>query len=371
MTPRNPVALTAVCLAVFLACPVSSYADEVDDFVKRVMDQRHIPAAAIAVVRDGVVVRTAAYGLANIEHRIRARTDTVFKVGSVSKQFLAAGIMLLVQDGRIAVDDKVSKHLPGTPDTWRDITLRHLLTHTSGVIREAPGFDPYKPLPDLDAIRTAFPLPLNFNPGDRYAYSNVGYNVLAEVIRQVSGQPWEAFLNGRIFAPLGMTSTRPTSVSEIVANRAGGYLWNADTLSNAEDWPAVRPSGAFLSTAEDMAKWEVALQTGRILDASSTAEMWKPATLNDGKTYPYGFGWELDDFPPGNFTTGVVSIRHEGTIPGFRAAFTRLPQHHLSVIVLSNLDRAALDSIVAGIAVHYEPSLMPAALRRWEPSSLK
>jgi CubicO group peptidase (beta-lactamase class C family) len=323
------------------------------------------------VIKDGVLVRTGAYGLANVEHGIPARSDTVFKIGSTSKQFFAAGIMLLVQDGKISVDDKLSKYLEGTPASWQDITIRHLLTHTSGLAREAPGFDAYKIQPDIDVIRSAFPIPLLFKTGAQFEYSNVGYYVLAEVIHRVSGKTWYEFLKQRILDPLGMTSTRPTSASDIVPNRADGYVWSDDKLSNAENWTALRPSGAFMSTAVDMAKWEMALETDRMLKDSSKTAMWTPAVLNDGTRSLYGFGWELDDFPPGGYTTGVPSIRHEGSIPGFRAAFTRLPKNGISVIVLSNLARAALDSIVAGIAVHYKPELMPAARRRWEESALK
>jgi D-alanyl-D-alanine carboxypeptidase len=358
-------------VVLILVAAATALADDLDDFVKSVMQQRHIPAASIAVVKDGVVVKTAAYGLANMELQVTAQPETVFKIGSVSKQFIAAGIMLLVQDGRIAVDDKLSRHLEGTPSTWRDITIRHLLSHTSGLPREAPGFDPYKIQPDIDVIKSAYPLPLQFKPGEKYDYSNLGYYTLAEVIHKLSGKSWGDFLNERVFVPLGMNSTRVTSALDIVSRRADGYVWSEDKFMNAENWLTVRPSGAFLSTAVDMAKWEVALQTDRILKASSKTAMWTPVTLNDGKKYPYGFGWELDDFPPGGLTTGVPSIRHEGTIPGFRAAYTRLPKHGLSVIVLSNLDRAALDLLVAGIAVRYVPELMPAALQRWEPSALK
>src|SRR4030095_11819023 len=164
---------------------------------------------------------------------------------------------------------------------------------------------------------------------------------------------------------------RVTTVTDIIPNRADGYVWSEEKLTKGEDWTTVRPSGAFLWTAGDVAKWEVPLQTDRILKPSSKAEMWNPLVLNNGEKYPYGFAWELDDFPPGQFTTGVPMIRHEGTIPGFRAAYGRLPKQNLAVIVLSNLERAALDSIVAGIAVRYAPEIMPAALRRWEASSLK
>ena len=329
------------------------------------MEQRHIPAVSFAVVKDGVLIRTGAYGTADLEHDIPARANTVFKIGSVSKQFISAGIMILVQDRQIALDDRISKYIEGTPDTWKDITVRHALTHTSGLVREAPGFDAYRIQPDIEVIQSAFALPLQWRPGDNYGYSNLGYFVLAEIIHKVSGRAWEVFLKERIFDPLGMTTTRATSVTDIVPNRAGGYVWNADKFTNAENWTAVRPSGAFLSTAPDMAKWEIALQTDRILTPASKKEMWTAVRLNDGKTYPYGFAWELDDFPPGGYTTGVPMVRHEGTISGFRAAFGKLPKHGIGVIVLSNLDRAALDSIVAAIAVHYVPELLPAARNRW------
>jgi len=279
--------------------------------------------------------------------------------------------MLLVQDGKLAVDDRLSKHLPGIPTAWEDIKLRHLLTHTSGLVREAPGFDPYKVQSDIDLIKSAYAVPLQWKPGERYEYCNLGYYILAEVIHQVSGKPWSEFLNERVFTPLGMTNTRVTTVADVIPNRADGYVWAEEKLTNAENWTAVRPSGAFLSTVADMAKWEIALQRSQVLQASSKTEMWTPLVLNSGEKYPYGFGWELDDFPPGGYITGVPMIRHEGTIPGFRAAYGRLPKQNLAVIVLSNLDRAALDSIVAGVAVRYAPEIRPAALKRWEASALK
>jgi len=360
-----------VSIAWILVVALRAQADDVDDFVKALMQQRHIPAVSIAVIKDGVLVKAAGYGLADMEHNIPARPDTVYKIGSTSKQFIAAGIMLLVQDGKISVDDKLSKHLEGTPLAWQDITIRHLLTHTSGLEREGPAFDPYKVQPDIDVVKSAYPVPLLFKPGERHEYSNLGYFTLSEVIHRASGKSWEEFLNERIFVPLGMTATRPTSVFDIVANRADGYVWNETRFANAENWTASRPSGAFLSTVLDMAKWEAALRTDRILKASTKTEMWTPVTLNSGQKYPYGFGWELDDFPPGQFGGDVPSIRHGGSIPGFRAAFTRFPKQNLAVVVLSNLNGAALDLIVGGIAVRYAPELRPAALKRWTEAELK
>lgn len=207
-------------------------------------------------------------------------------------------------------------------------------------------------------IKTAYSLPLQFTPGERWDYSNLGYYALAEIIHEVSGKPWGDFLSERVFAPLGMTSTQVTNVARIIPQRASGYVWNTDKYENAEDWPALRPSGAFLSTVLDMAKWEAALQTDRILKESSKKEMWTPVTLNDGRKYPYGFGWELDDWPADSpVPTGVPMIRHEGTIPGFRAGFSRWSSYGLTVIVLTNRQGANMEGLIANIAVRVVPQL--------------
>ncbi|MGH9718604.1 MAG: serine hydrolase domain-containing protein [Bryobacteraceae bacterium] len=338
-------------------------ADDIDDYVKAAMQQQHIPAVSVAVIKDGAVIKAEGYGLADIEHDIPARPTTVFKIGSVSKQFIATGIMLLVQDGRVALDDKVSKYLAETPVAWQAIALRHLLTHTSGLVREAPGFDPHKIQPDIDVIKTAYPLPLRFKPGEKWEYCNVGYFVLAEIIHRVSGKPWGDFLTERVFAPLGMTATRVTSAADIVPNRADGYAWIAGIFQNMQNWPAVRPSGAFLSTVLDLATWEAALLADHVLKGSTKTEMWTPVTLNDGRKYPYGFGWQLDDFPAGSKTpSGVPMIRHGGTMPGFRAAYFRWPSHGLTVVVLTNLENAPVEGLGANIAIRYVPELKLALL---------
>ena len=355
MKRRRPLllALTFAC-----AAAATSRAQDIDDFVKGWMETQHVPGVAIAVIRNGSIVKAQAYGLADVEHRIPARPDTVFKIGSVSKQFIATGIMLLVQDGKVALGDKAGKYLEGTPATWDAITVRHLLTHTAGLAREAPGFDPYKLQPDVDVIRTAYPVPLRFSPGARYEYSNVGYFVLAEIIHKVSGKAWSEFLGERVFTPLGMTATRVTTLAEIVTNRARGYAWRAGRLQNEDDWPAVRPSGAFLSTIQDLAKWEAALLGEQVLKKTSKTEMWTPVTLNDGRTFPYGFGWQLDDWPAGApRPTGIPMIRHGGSMNGFRAGYSRWPSQGLTVIVLTNLTDAPYEGLAANIAIRYVPEL--------------
>jgi D-alanyl-D-alanine carboxypeptidase len=341
-----------VVLLVFQAIPVR--ADKVDDTVRAEMQKQRIPGLSIAVVKEGKVVKAEGYGLANVEHQAPARPETVYKIASVSKQFFATGIMLLAQDGRLSVDDKVGKHLDGATEIWKDITLRHLLTHTSGIVREAPGFDPFKVQPDFDVIKTAFGLPLRFTPGEKYEYCNVGYFSLAEIITRLSGKPWHEFLNERVFAPSGMTATLPTTASGIVPNRADGYEWNKGQLRNATDYLAMRPSGAFLSSVLDLAKWDAQLYTDRILTAATREQMWTPVRLNSGVSHPYGFGWELR--PMGSHKRAS----HGGSLPGFRSHYSRFLDDRLSIIVLTNCDSAMPEPIARGIAAVYLPDLAAA-----------
>jgi CubicO group peptidase (beta-lactamase class C family) len=200
-------------------------------------------------------------------------------------------------------------------------------------------------------IKTAYPLPLRFAPGEKYEYCNVGYFSLAEIISRVSGKPWGDFMNERVFAPLGMTATRPTSYSAIVPNRADGYEWRNDKMQNAVELIAVRPSGAFLSNALDLAKWDAALYTDAILKQSTREQMWTPVKLNSGAAHPYGLGWALD--PLGNHR----QIQHGGTLSGFRSHFTRLPDDRLSIIVLTNCACANPAVIARGVAAIYLPDL--------------
>lgn len=340
-------------LALLLTLTVAVQADKVDDFVKIEMQKQQIPGVSIAVIKEGQILKAEGYGLANVELNVPTKAETVFKIGSVSKQFIATGIMLLVQEGKINLDDKISKFLEGTPETWKEITVRHLLTHTSGIVREAPGFDPLKIQKDADVIKTAYSLPLRFQPGEKYEYCNVGYFSLAEIIHKVSGKPWTEFLNERIYTPLGMNATRSTTVSEIVPHRATGYWVKDGRMQNATEYIALRPSGAFLSSVLDLAKWDAALYTDKILKTLTRDQMWVPVKLNNGNTHPYGFGWEVETL------AGHKLVKHGGSLPGFRAAFLRFIDDKISVVVLTNGDGANPMRIAEGVANHYISGLIP------------
>ena len=342
-----------ISFVLLLALAGIARADKVDDHVKAEMQRQHLAGVSLAVLKEGQIIKAEGYGLANIELNVAVRPDTVFKIGSVSKQFIATGIMILVDEGKISLDDRVSKFLDGTPETWKDITVRNLLTHTSGLVREAPGFDPLKIQNDADVIKTAYKEALRFVPGDKYEYCNVGYFSLAEIIRKVSGKPWPDFLNERVFAPADMHATRTTTMTDLVPNRANGYLWNNGKFENSNIFFALRPSGAFLSTVLDLAKWDALLYSDKILKQSLREQMWTPVKLNNGSTYPYGFGWTVDTL------RGHKVVQHGGSLPGFRASFFRFVDDKLSVVVLTNTDNANAESLAVGIADQYLPDLIP------------
>lgn len=335
-----------------LVSPITAQtADKVDHYVRGEMLKQHIPGVALAVIKDRKVIKLKGYGLANVETGLPVTSDTVFKIGSISKPIIAMGIMLLVEKGELSLEDKVSKFLHQTPESWGEITVRHLLSHTSGIVREAPGYDPAKIQPDADVIKTAYELPLNSKPGEKYAYSNAGYFALAEIIRTVSGKPWSEFLTESIFKPLGMTSTRTTTLEEIIPHRADGYSFGANKLTNAETYLAVRPSGAFLSTISDLIKLEAALGGTSFLKPESRTAVWTPFKLSDGTNSVYGLGWRVEEI------SGRTRIGHGGSLNGFKSFYARFVDDGLTIIVLTNLEQVDFYQLSEGIAAQYIPAL--------------
>jgi D-alanyl-D-alanine carboxypeptidase len=327
--------------------PSVSAPDSVDRLITAEMTSAHVPGVALAVLRAGRVIKAKGYGVADLEHDVPVTPQTVFKIGSVSKQFIAAGIVILAQDGRLAYDDPIARHYAGTPESWRGITLRHLLTHTSGVLREGPALDPLKLQPDSVVVRSAFDRPLEFPTGTKYQYCNVCYFTLADVIARTSGKPWPEFLAERVFRPLAMNDTRPTTATDLVPHRARGYEWRNGAYVNSPEYLALRPSGAFLSTVTDLAKWDAALYGERPLSRSSRDAMWTRVKLSSGGWWDYGFGWNIDSLD------GHWRVHHGGSLPGFRSELARFPDDSLTVIVLANADGARPGVMASNVARVY------------------
>lgn len=340
------VAVTAGLLTTNLV----AQADRTDEFIRAQMKEQHIPGLSLAIVKDGAIVKSAGYGYADMAKKAAATSETVFKIASISKSVLATGVLTLVQDGRIGLDDPVDKYLDGVPAAWSAITVRHLLSHTSGLVREGPGYDWNKPQPDADVIRSAYRVPLRFAPGERYEYGNLNYFILAEIIRKVSGRPWTEYMDEAVFKPAGMVKTYPTNTKVRIDNRAAGYVDN-DNLRPAPEWMSLRPSGAFLSTVLDLAKWDATLDGNRILTATTRREMWTAVKLRDGSAAAYGLGWFVSS------RNGRTRVQHTGGGPGARTAFVKFLEDRVTIIVLMNLDDVDIDSIVEGLVALHLPAL--------------
>lgn len=330
-------------------------------FLHALLEQQGAPSLAVAVVHQGRRVVAQGQGWANLEWRVPATSETVYQIGSVTKPFTALAVLMLVQEGRLALDAPLGSFLPLAPKPWHAVTLRQLLSHTGGVPSEivptgkehvfVEGFPPEKLLTLLT------PAPLEFEPGTRWSYSNLGYYLLGLVIERGAGRSYARFLQERVFQPLGMTQTRVNDRTALVPQRASGYEEEKGTFRNVPSVPGVVPyaAGAILSTVQDLAKSECALLQGRLLSPALFKEMVSPVTLKDGTRTDYGLGWTVDR------VGGRQRIYHPGGIPGFSSVVLRYPGEKLSVIVLCNHMRA-LGGLAATIAEHYL-SPLPGSVR--------
>jgi CubicO group peptidase (beta-lactamase class C family)/Tol biopolymer transport system component len=320
----------------------------VDAAVRDQMDRQRIPGVGLAVVKQGRVLLAKGYGYADLENEIKVTPDTMFESGSLGKQFTSAGVMALVEDGRLKLDESVRRYLPDAPDTWQPITLRHLLSHTSGIPDYPADMDFRKDYTDPELLRLAYSLPLEFKAGARWNYSNTGYVVLGCILSEVTGASYWEFLRQRIFDPAGMKTIRIISEPDIVPHRARGYLPTATGYRN-QDWVSPKlnttADGSLLLSLNDMIAWNETVRDRRILKPSSWALMQSAVTLNSGKTYPYGFGWFVET------AGGQVVHQHGGSWQGFRTQFSRYTGDDLAIVVLTNSgadDPPALTAAVAG-----------------------
>ncbi len=328
---------------------------EVDRWVEEARRARRIPGLSIAVLRDGKVVHAKGYGVANLEHQVPATAETVYQSGSVGKQFTATLVMMLVADGKIGLDEPVRTYLADAPDSWRPITIRHLLTHTSGLSDYPDKMDFRRDYTEDELLQVVYGSPLQFAVGAKWRYSNLAYLTLGVVIRRVTGKFYGDLLAERVFGPLGM-GTRVISEADIVPHRSAGYRLVEGAIKN-QDWvsPTLNTTadGALYFTVLDLAKWDAALLGERLLSRASLEQMWTPVTLSDGTTHGYGFGWSI------GAVNGHRLVEHGGGWQGFLTHIVRLLDDRLTVIVLTNLASRETQpgQIAHRIAAIYLPAL--------------
>lgn len=327
----------------------------VDAYLERETQRRHLPGISVAVVREGKPVYVKGFGYADLEHRVPATPDTVFRIASVTKMFVATALMMLVEEGKVALDEPVTKYLSDAPREWDGITVRHLVTHTSGLadVWDVPQQSRPAVLDGAAIVKTLAAVPPPYKPGERYEY-NHGATLVGVVVERVSGKPFAQFLKERVFDPLGMKSTRVDDPRSVTPGRARNYAWDdaAGTWMNVEPLPwniSSLADGGVVSTAADLGKWDEALYGERLLKRATLAEMWRPMRLSDGSETGYGCGWQVGTFRGhrwvGHFGAGQTS-----------AKVARFPDSKLAVIVLCNFDRGDAPRIADAIAAMYLPA---------------
>ncbi len=358
---RSRWIVVPVALGLLIAGLIMAQEEDLDHYVERVLAEQEVPGMSIAVVKGGEILLAKGYGFASLELGAPATAQSLYALGSMSKQFAATVVMMLVQDGDVSLDSPINRYVPNLPDSWSEVTVRHLLTHTSGIKEEVweggvYEFDRHEHV-QFEVLRTAFG-PLDSAPGERWAYSNVGYRLLGMLIEEVSGESVWDFFDRRIFQPIGMNATRNSDPRTVIPHRTRGYgrstigaesgaLIDRDPVTAS----AAFTQGALMSSVLDLAKWDAALLAGRVLPHDLLAQMWTPVVLNDGTEYPYGFGWEL------NATSGQATVGHGGVLPGYRTYMMRVMDSQLTVITLSNCDcTRGLPGIAQHIASFYDVS---------------
>jgi CubicO group peptidase (beta-lactamase class C family) len=332
--------------------------DKVDKYIGITLAREHVPGLSLAVVHNGVPIKVKGYGFANVELKVPVSPETVFQSSSLGKMFTATAIMKLMEDGKLNLDDKITNYFSKAPANWQNITIRHLLTHTSGIPeydREENKFINYQTnYTEDELLKIAMAQPLDFLPGEKWSYSDTGYIILGILIHLITGRYYGDMLQERVFTPLSMETARIINESEIVPNRAAGYeLQKGEWVNQAWVAPSLNTTadGSLYITTLDLIKWDAAISSEKILKHSSLISMLTPVHLNNDSTFPYGFGWFLDPM------NGHRVNWHSGYWQGFHTYFGRFLDDSLTIIILTNLSRCVPEIIAQDIAGIYVSEL--------------
>ncbi|WP_405606104.1 serine hydrolase [Polaribacter sp. Asnod1-A03] len=301
------------------------------------------------VAKDGKVVYRKAFGKANLELDVAMTPENVFQVGSITKQFTAVSILMLLEEGKLNLEDEITKFIPDYPTKGKKITIHHLLTHTSG-IKSYTSMSSFgqvatlkkSPLEFIDFFKKE---PMDFNPGEKYLYNNSGYFILGYIIEKVSGMSYPEFIQKRIFDKIYMKSSYYGSHSQLIKNRASGYQKNKE-FTNAQYISLTLPyaAGSIMSSVDDMLKWQTAIATNVFVKENTIRKAFTNYTLNNGDKINYGYGWSLDEI------NGVSTIEHGGSIPGYKSMGVFVPSKNVYVILFSNCDCKSPTNVAIEIA---------------------
>lgn len=293
------------------------------------------PGVSVLVSQDGTVIYQKAFGYADVGNKVPVTPDMKFRIGSITKQFIATCILKFQEEGKLSLQDKLSKYISDFP-RGDEVTIQHLLTHTSGIhsYTNRPYFLKYVTMPVTTAalVDTIKAYPYDFNPGDKYQYNNSGFALLGYILEKLSGKSLAVYLNETLFKPLGMNNTGIYETSKVLDNEAYGYAYNNDTLQKALYWDMswAGGAGALYSTTKDLYTWNEAVFNGKVLSDESLKAAFTPGLLNNKEKTDYGYGWSLGDF------RGYKLISHGGGLHGFLSYLERQPEKKVTVVVLCN-----------------------------------
>ncbi len=322
------------------------------------------PGAAVIAVKDGQVVFRKGYGMANLELGVAIEPDMIFRIGSVTKQFTAVSILMLMEQGKLTLTDEITKFLPDYPTQGHKITIEHLLTHTSGIksYTSLPEWLPLwrKDMTMKELIDLFKDKPMEFAPGDSWNYNNSAFVLLGAIIEKITGQSYGDFVEKNIFAPLGMKQSFYDNTQRVIPRRAAGYSKNGSGYANAQYLSMSQPhaAGSLMSTVDDLAKWDAALYTEKLVKQESLKKAWTPFVMNGGRPTNYGYGWGISTLQ------GEKVISHGGGINGFTCEAIRLPESKVYVAILTNRDSgtASLGPKIAAL-VAGKPISEPVAVK--------
>ena len=324
-----------LCFFLINALSAQNLELKIDEILKNQFKSNET-GVSVLVAKRGKIIYRKAFGKANLELDVDMIPENVFKVGSITKQFTAVSILMLMEEGKLSLEDDITKYVPDYPIEKQKITIHHLLTHTSGIksytSMQKFGEVTTKDMSPIEFINFFKNEPKDFNPGEKYKYSNSGYFVLGYIIEKVSGMSYSKFIEERIFKKLGMNSSYYGSHTKLIKNRVSGYQKRNEEYLNHKYFSSTLPyaAGSIMSNVDDMLKWQIAISNNSLLKNETVNKAFTNYSLNNGEKINYGYGWHLNEI------NGVPTIEHGGSIPGYKSMGVYVPSEDVYVIVFSN-----------------------------------
>ncbi|WP_106792291.1 serine hydrolase [Aquimarina sp. Aq78] len=351
ISTKHRLGITFLLLLLCIAIPLTSFSQSIEEKFDTLLQERYKPdgpGATVLVAKQGKIIYHKAFGLANIELQVPMKPNNVFEIGSITKQFTSVAILMLMEQGKLTIQDEITKFIPDYPTHGKKITIHHLLNHTSGIksytsmnLSEIAAKD----MTPTELINYFKNEPMDFDPGEKWLYNNSGYIILGFIIEKISGQSYEDFVEQNIFTPLAMNNSYYGSKREVIKNRASGYQTREGYVNSAYlSMTLPYAAGSLMSTVEDLHKWQNAVNTNVLVKAETIKKAFQNTTLKNGKPTYYGYGWSVNEIK------GIPTIEHGGGIFGYTSYQIYIPEEDVHAAILTNCNCNSPTDITIRIA---------------------